>query len=186
MAGPAAPGNWDDIKTTYPGLVKFGVIGCESCHGAGSNHPASGQPGSQFLTSATYRAGACAQCHDEPWRHNIYAQCMKTLFTQISVLEITTGSNANTNNLNDCGRCHDGRVYIQFTKGYTASTPGIIDVKTLTEANCYTCNLSDLPRSTWKYKCCFFKTILLHRSDTLGNGYAYTSWRCWQNLYELP
>ena len=71
FSGSAAPGTWDNIKTNYPGLVKFGVIGCESCHGAGSNHPSSGQPGSQFLTLATYRAGACAQCHDEPWRHNI-------------------------------------------------------------------------------------------------------------------
>ena len=46
-----------------------------------------------------------------------------------SVWEITTGSNANTGNLNDCGRCHDGRIYIQFTKGTQR-----IDEKTLTEA----------------------------------------------------
>ena len=42
-----------------------------------------------------------------------------------SVLEITTGSTANTNNLEDCGRCHDGRIYIQFTKGYTAANSWI-------------------------------------------------------------
>ncbi len=55
-AGPPAPGKWAALKATYPGLVKFATIGCENCHGAGSNHPGV-QTGAQFKTLATLTAG---------------------------------------------------------------------------------------------------------------------------------
>lgn len=169
FSGAAAPGTWANIKANFPGLVEFGVIGCENCHGAGSNHPGS-QPGDAFLTQNTYNAGSCGQCHDEPWRHNKYAQYENSLHAE-SVWEITTGSNANTGNLNDCGRCHDGRLYVQFTKGGSLLNP--VDEKTLTEADathitCQTChdphgngNFASLRQSP-------------SESKVLGNGYAYT------------
>ena len=164
--GHTNPGSWDNIKTNYAGLVKFAVIGCENCHGAGSSHTSFIQSGSEFLTAATYAAGSCAQCHDEPWRHDIYAMYENSGHSE-SVWEITTGSNANTGNLNDCGRCHDGRIYIQFTKGTQR-----IDEKTLTEAEathitCQTChdphgnsNVASLREAP-------------AGSDTLANGFAY-------------
>jgi hypothetical protein len=164
---PPAPGKWNAFKTAYPTAVKFATIGCENCHGAGSNHPA-GQPGSAFASLSTYNAGVCTQCHAE-------SQGVQYKYSTHSdvVFETTTGSNGNTNNLNDCARCHDGRVYIQFTQGLSGTMPGKIDVKTLKEANsvevtCQTCH--DPHGSTNPYNLRNSPSI----SDTLGNGYAYT------------
>ncbi|MCX6166221.1 MAG: multiheme c-type cytochrome, partial [Ignavibacteriae bacterium] len=59
-SGPPHPGKWDSLKTVYPNLVNFATIGCESCHGAGSEHA---------LTTDTNKidvsmnSGKCAKCH---------------------------------------------------------------------------------------------------------------------------
>ena len=166
--GPPATGKWDAFKTAYPTAVKFATIGCENCHGAGSNHSSFQQTGSEFKTLATYKAGVCNQCHAESQG----AQYKYSTHSDI-VFETTTGSNGNTNSLNDCARCHDGRVYMQFADGLPTNDPSKINVKTLTEANstdvtCQTChdphgnsnefNLRNAPAS----------------SDTLGNGFSYT------------
>ena len=165
--GPPAPGKWDAFKSAFPGAVKFATIGCENCHGAGSNHPGT-QSGSQFLTLSTFESGVCEQCHAESQG----VQFENSMHSE-AIFETTTGSNANTNNLNDCARCHEGKVYIQFTEGYTASTPGKIDVKTLTEAtathiNCQVCH--DPHGNNNEY----YLRESPASSDTLGNGYAYT------------
>lgn len=164
---PPAPGKWNAFKTAYPTAVKFATIGCENCHGAGSNHPAT-QSGANFKSLATYSEGVCNQCHAE-------SQSAQYKFSTHSdiVFETTTGSNGNTNNLQDCARCHDGRVYIQFTQGLSGTMPGKVDVKTLKEANsvdvtCQTCH--DPHGSTNAYNLRNSPSS----SDTLANGYAYT------------
>ncbi len=169
--GPPAPGKWADLKANYPGLVKFAVIGCENCHGAGSNHPGS-QPGAQFATLEVYESGSCAQCHDEPWRHNRYAQWENSLHSE-AVFEITTGANANAYNLNDCGRCHEGKIYINFTKNLKPGDFGFVDEKTLTEATStkITCQTCHDPHGNGNYASLRQSPS---ESKVLGNGYAYT------------
>jgi hypothetical protein len=164
--GPPAPGKWAALKTTYPGLVKFATIGCENCHGAGSNHPSNGQPGSAFTTLSTLSAGACAQCHDEPWRHNKYAQFENSGHADI-VFERTTGTSANTNNLSDCVRCHDARGYINYTKGLTTNAITWTDADH-TSITCAACH--DPHGNSNVASIRVAPTI----GDTLANGYAYT------------
>ncbi len=166
-AGPPAPGKWAALKSTYPGLVKFATIGCENCHGAGSLHPSAGLAGSQFKTLATYSAGSCAQCHDEPWRHNKYAQFENSGHAEV-VFERTTGSNANTNNLSDCIRCHDARGYINYTKGLptNAITWTEADHTSITCAACHDPHGNTNPASL---------RIASTVGDTLATGYQYTN-----------
>jgi hypothetical protein len=163
--GPPAAGKWAALKTTYPGLVKFATIGCENCHGAGSNHPAT-QSGSEFKTLATYEAGACAQCHDEPWRHNKFAQFANSGHANIP-FERTTGTNANTNNLGDCIRCHDGKGYINLTKGLTTNAISWT-VANSTDITCAACHDPHGNANTASLR------IAPAVGDTLANGYHYT------------
>lgn len=139
FSGAAAPGTWETIKTSYPGLVKFAVIGCENCHGAGSNHP-SGQPGAQFLTNSTYTAGACAQCHDEPWRHNVYSMYENSGHSEaVWSSSFAQGVSSQNNSLGNCIRCHDAKGYINFTKGLTTNTTGMTVASHLA-ITCATCH----------------------------------------------
>ncbi len=162
--GPPAPGKWAAFKSAYPGAVKFATIGCENCHGAGSNHP-SAQSGAQFKTMATYEAGVCSQCHGESqgvqYETSLHSEAIwSNSFAQ--------GSTSQNNSLNNCIRCHDAKGYINFTNGTTTNTTGM--TRSMHVAiTCQTChdphgsaneyNLRNSPSS----------------SDTLGNGFAYTS-----------
>lgn len=128
--GPPHPTKWDSIKTDYPGLVKFATIGCENCHGAAGSHP-SNLPGSAIKGNITEsdmllaNSGNCGQCHDEPWRHNRYAQWENSLHSEaLWSNSFAQGSSSQNNSLQNCIRCHDGRGFVNFTKGQTTNTTG--------------------------------------------------------------
>ncbi len=162
--GPPNAGKWDTLKTQFPGLVNFATIGCENCHGPGSEHTQGADPNKIAIS---IKAGVCAQCHNEPPRHNEVVQWEKSLHSE-AVFEVTTGSNANTNNLNDCVRCHDGQGYVNFTKGLTT------DARTWTEE----ANASRIPCATCHDPHGSSNSFQLRSrpegSDTLATGYRYT------------
>jgi len=162
-----APGNdmkWDSLVTYYPDLVNHATIGCESCHGPGREHAYGGHV---EKIAVNLNAGVCAQCHDEPWRHNKYSEFENSAHSE-AVWERTTGSNANTNNLGDCIRCHDGVGFANFTKGRTTNAISWTEELNGTRITCAACHdphgnsnefsLRDTPAG----------------SDTLANGYQYT------------
>ncbi len=162
---PPKAGNWDTIVTNFPGLVQFATIGCENCHGPGSEH-ANGANPSKIQISI--EAGVCAQCHDEPWRHNKYSEYENAAHSEtVWSNSFAQGSSSQNNSLQNCIRCHDGRGFVNFTKGITTNTTGMIqaDQKMITCASCHDPHGNDNEASLR-----FTPT----GSDTLANGETYT------------
>ena len=163
--GPPNIGKWDTLKTQFPGLVNLATIGCENCHGAGSEHASTG--GNKARIEISLDAGNCAQCHDEPWRHNIYSMYENSLHSE-AVWERTTGSNANTNNLGDCIRCHDGQGFVNFTKGMTTDARSWTELANGTPVTCATCHD---PHGNSNESALRSTPV---GSDTLATGFSYT------------
>ncbi len=166
FAPPTSPAKWDSLVNFYPGLANFATIGCEMCHGAGNQHT---QGGVAEKIQVTLDVGSCAQCHDEPWRHNRYAQYENSLHAEaLWSGSFAQGASSQNNSLSNCIRCHDGVGFVNFTKGLTTNTTGMRKANQ-THITCATCHdphgndneyaLRDTPVG----------------SDTLGNGFAYTA-----------
>jgi len=152
---------WDTLKTSYPKLVAFASIGCENCHGPGSEHASSGDV---KKIAISLNSGSCGQCHDEPWRHNRYAQWENSLHSHaVWSGSFAQGASSQNNNLGNCIRCHDGQGFVNFTKGKTTNTTGWTEARH-TKLGCPTCHdphsghLREAP------------TV----ADTLANGFKYT------------
>ncbi len=159
-------GLFDSLLTTDKKLLSLvGGITCENCHGP--KNPTHFGTGTQ---PKTMDAGVCGQCHNEPWRHNKYAQWENSGHSEAvwSSSFRTTGTPVGTNyNLNACVRCHDGQAFINFTKGKSfdnSAAAGYGQIKQ-TMITCQTCHE---PHST------SLRTGPAG-SDTLATGYNYSS-----------
>ena len=166
--GPPNTGKWDTLKTQFPNLVNLATIGCENCHGAGGEHATGGD---KKKIEISLDAGNCAQCHDEPWRHNKYAQFENSMHSE-AIWEsafATRNMTVPTTLGSTCMRCHSGKGFVAFTKNESITTPVSPTWAEHTTITCATChdphgnsNFASL-RSTPA------------GSDTLGNGFSYTS-----------
>lgn len=160
---PAGPTKWDSLKAKSSVLVQFANIGCEMCHGPGSEHALGGD---KKKIAITFNAGVCGQCHDEPWRHNRYAQWENSHHSE-PVWSNSFVRNFTDYGLNSCYRCHDGKAFVNFTKGipFESSAAQGYSRTNQTAKTCQTCHdphsmeLRQAPAS----------------SDTLTGGFNYSS-----------
>ena len=162
---PPAPGKWNTLKTTYPGLVNFATIGCENCHGAGSEHATNG--GDTNRIQINYGVGACASCHDEPWRHHIYQEWSNSTHSKAVFEGRNVADSLRFRTANDCNRCHDGETFIQYMK----NTIGPINTS-LADQEMISCSSCHDPHgNTNEYSLRKPST----NSDTLGSGHTYST-----------
>ena len=162
-SSPPHPGKWDSLKSVYPNLVNFATIGCESCHGPGSEH-ANGADKNKIDTSIT--SGKCGQCHDEPWRHNIYNQWKNARHSNGLPFEGRTLTSVQNTVASDCNRCHDGESYVYFTKGSTHYNLTTADQEMIGCASCH-----DPHGNTNDFS---LRKVGGAPGDTLSNGYHYS------------
>lgn len=161
-SGPPHPGKWDSLKTVYPNLVNLATIGCESCHGPGSEHAATTDTNKMDMSM---QAGKCGQCHDEPWRHNIYSMYKNSVHSA-PVMEGRVVSSGR-NSFSDCNRCHDGYTYMGFTKGL-ALTPNT-NTADQVPITCATCHEPHGNTNDFSLRSC------PTGADTLSGGYTYNN-----------
>jgi hypothetical protein len=162
---PPKADNWELLRSNYSGLVNFATIGCEMCHGPGGEHV---KGGSKEKIQITLESGTCAQCHDEPWRHNKYEQWANSVHSEaIWSNSFAQGASSQNNSLANCIRCHDGRGFVNFTKGLTTNTTGMVSASQQM-IGCATCH--DPHGNSNEYAL----RSTPAGSDTLANGFKYT------------
>ena len=163
---PPKPSNWDTLRNRFPSLVQFATIGCENCHGPGSEHVAGGGDTNKIQISVN--EGACLKCHDAPTHHIYGRQFSNALHSKVVYSSSFAQQNNGSNNLGNCIRCHDGNGYVNYTKGEGTNTNNY-NVSKQENITCATCHdphgdngIDHQIRSRQP------------NSDTLANGYQVT------------
>lgn len=111
-----------DLETNFPDLAQLGVIGCENCHGPGTEHK-----GAVDKTAKSLDVGVCAQCHDEPWRHNIVSMWENSTHAELIGFPATRSS---------CEDCHAGSGFVKGFKD-PSEAEGVPFENNLTCASCH-------------------------------------------------
>ncbi len=166
---PPKPGNWDTLVARFPTLAPFASIGCENCHGPGSEHVAAS--GDTNKINISYDAGVCGQCHDSPQNHPIYRQWSNakhsTTVWNSSFAQQPSSPDYGTNDLGNCIRCHDAVGYINYTKNVGTDTRNIT-LASQHMISCQSCHDQHGNNNS---------SYLRNRpqgSDTLANGVHYS------------
>ena len=126
-------GNFDSLVALSSDLAQLATIGCESCHGPGSEHKgvASGSSSWRNQIATGYEGGVCHTCH-EAMSHHIYP-----LQWANSKHAVATSYPARSG----CAECHTGAGFITYhdTDYDYEGTDSDLHA-TYTAINCQTCH----------------------------------------------
>jgi len=166
-SGTPNPLKWDTLRAVNGGiLVNTANVGCEMCHGAGSQHAAA--PSTANI-AINYEAGACMRCHDSPPYYRTYNQFAVTRHSvAVWSNSFAQAAASQNNSLGNCIRCHDAKGYINLSYGRTTNTTGWTEANQ-TDLGCSMCH--DPHGTSNPASLRFTPTV----GDTLGNGYNYSA-----------
>jgi len=155
------PGNFQQLVDDHPEFAQVATVGCESCHGAGSLHR--DDTGNKDLLKVSYTSESCMSCHDAT-RPSAQFHSFRRSGHIDAVWSGSFMNRDGSNSLNDCVRCHDGRAYVNFTKGEGTNTSSdVYGPETFVDITCEACHdphaggLRKAPAA----------------ADTLAGGFAY-------------
>jgi hypothetical protein len=158
---PPAPGTFEQLVNDHPDLAQVAVIGCESCHGAGSLHVHNA--GDRNLMKKSFNSESCSSCHDAA-RPTAQFHSFRRSAHVDAIWSNSFMNRDGSNSLQDCVRCHDGRAYVNFTKGVGTNTSSDVygaDIHvTVTCETCHDPHAGGLRKAP-------------QAADTLSGGFAY-------------
>ena len=107
---------WVDMLQDYPDLARLSNIQCENCHGPQSYnqvHPDL----SEVDARVSLRSEVCGSCHGEPARHGRFQQWQLSNHADYDLARDRGAPSGTTaGSTNNCGRCHSGNGFIQWSK----------------------------------------------------------------------
>lgn len=117
--------NFAHLYNTSHQLAQLATIGCENCHGPGSEH--NGDPKG---ISVSLDVKVCAQCHDAPTHHSIVREYAISGHGMNKVQAEDSGVNRSS-----CARCHNGTGFYLSASGKALS--GTYDTMPIGCASCH-------------------------------------------------
>ncbi len=99
--------NFAHLYHTSKQLAQLATIGCESCHGPGSQHW-----GDASKISVSLKASDCMQCHDEPPHHAIGREWTSSPHDSgMIAIQAMEGGHVNSA---PCAQCHNGAGFVDY------------------------------------------------------------------------
>ncbi|OGU31369.1 MAG: hypothetical protein A2057_03810 [Ignavibacteria bacterium GWA2_35_9] len=118
---------WDLLGTApYASVKKTATIGCESCHGAGTDHM-----GDKTKIGKSVSAGVCMQCHDSPTHHMVGSSWKESSHATMPLSGSRAGSTG-------CYPCHSGAAFVKFVDKKTNLYNSVED--NVPSISCATCH----------------------------------------------
>jgi len=144
---------WVLLSNSYASLKPVATIGCESCHGPGTDHKSGGD---KAKISKSIDAGVCATCHDAPTKHMLYSYWQSSHHAKLTLSSSAAGNAS-------CRPCHNGEAFVAYTKNKTS--PNYSAVTTFPSISCATCHDPHSDENPYQLR--------TTRLDSLQNGYKF-------------